>query len=145
MNSNLKCFVQPIAQRNSVSAALLILRIVAGVALAMHGWGKIQNPFGWAGPDSFPGILQFLAAISEFGGGIALVLGLLTRLSALGVFCTMSVAVYMHMVLRGDPFVSMTGGSSYELAAVYWSIALLLFINGPGKFSLDSVIFKNRS
>ena len=48
------------------------------------------------------------------------------------------------MIVRGDPFVSQGGGMAYELAAVYFSIAAVLFLVGPGKFSLDSKIFGNR-
>lgn len=52
---------------------LLIIRIVFGLGILHHGWGKIQHPFTWMGPDApVPGILQALAALSEFGGGIAL-------------------------------------------------------------------------
>jgi uncharacterized membrane protein YphA (DoxX/SURF4 family) len=42
-----------------------------------------------------------------------------------------------------DPFVNTTGGSSYELALVYFAISLLLIATGPGKYSLDSKIFQN--
>ena len=62
--------------------ALLLLRIVAGVAFMLHGWGKIQHPFSWMGPD-MPGFLQALAALSEFGGGAAWALGLLTPLASI--------------------------------------------------------------
>lgn len=125
--------------------ALLLTRVVAGLAFAMHGWPKIHNPFGWMGPDGFaPSIFQALAAVSEFGGGLAWVLGLLTPLAALGVACTMAVAFSMHTFMRGDPFVSMTGGPTSELAAVYFCIALLLLAMGPGRFSLDRALFGSR-
>lgn len=125
--------------------ALLLIRVVAGCAFMMHGWPKIQNPFGWMGPDGFaPGILQGLAALAEFGGGLAWVLGLLMPLASLGVLCTMTVAIYTHAVMGGDPFVSMTGGPSYELAAVYFSVALLLLAMGPGYFSADRKLFGSR-
>ena len=52
----------------------------------------------------------------------------------------MTVAVYMHLVVRHDPFVNPTGGISYEPALVYWGIALLILALGPGKFSLDAKI-----
>jgi putative oxidoreductase len=127
------------------SAALWLIRVVAGLAFMMHGWGKIQNPFGWMGPEApVPGFLQALAALSEFGGGLAWVLGLLTPLAALGIACTMAVAFSFHAFQRGDPFVSMTGGPSFELAAVYLCIALLLIATGPGRFSLDRVFFGRR-
>lgn len=123
------------------AAALLIIRIIVGVAMILHGWGKIQNPFGWMGPDAaVPGILQFLAALSEFGGGIALVLGLLFRVASIGLVITMLVATLLHAVIKGDPFVGM-GGPSYELALVYFGISILFLVMGPGKFSIDKVIF----
>ena len=125
--------------------ALLLIRVVAGLAFTMHGWGKIQNPFGWMGPDGFaPGIFQALAAISEFGGGLAWILGLVTPLGSLGIAFTMAVAFSFHAFMRGDPFVSMTGGPSFELAALYFSIALLLLAAGPGRFSLDKKLFGPR-
>lgn len=102
----------------------------------------MQNPLHWMGEESsFPSIFQLLAAISEFGGGIVIIVGFLTRLGALGIGCTMFVAVCKHLFVKGDPFVSLTGESSYELALVYFSIALLLLILGPGRFSLDEKIF----
>lgn len=139
--SKAKCFFQPYSLPKGVSVALLLVRILMGVALIMHGWGKIQTPFSWMGADApVPGILQFLAALSEFGGGIALLLGLLTSLAMVGLFCTMAVAVHMHAVIKGDPFV---GG--YELAALYLVLAVMFMITGPGKFALDNKIFGNKS
>jgi putative oxidoreductase len=97
------------------------------------------------GPQApVPGLFQFLAAISEFGGGIAWILGLLTPLAALGIGCTMTVAVSMHSMMLHDPFVSLTGGRSYELASAYLCIAVLLLVLGPGKFSLDAKLFGER-
>jgi putative oxidoreductase len=121
--------------------SLLLLRFVAGLAFMFHGWGKIQNPFGWMGPDApVPGIFQALAALSEFGGGLAWIIGLLTPLASLGIAITMAVAFSMHAFINGDPFVS-TGGPSYELAALYFCIAVLLIAFGPGRFSIDKTIF----
>lgn len=94
------------------------------------------------GPDSaIPGFFLALAAISEFGGGLAWMLGLLTRLASFGLACTMAVAVYFHAVVRGDPFVPQGPESSYEPAALYFCLALLLLLVGPGRFSIDRFIF----
>ncbi len=123
------------------NAALLLLRITAGIAFAIHGFSKIQNPFSWAGPDSpLPGFLLALAALSEFGGGIAWVLGLLTPLASFGIACTMAVAFSFHTFVNGDPFVSREGPSS-ELAAIYFCIALVLLALGPGLFAADRKLF----
>jgi putative oxidoreductase len=134
--------LQPDLHSNAVSTTLLILRLIVGIAFIYHGWGKIQNPFGWIpAPTPVPGFLQFLAALSEFGGGIALILGLLTPIASLGLVFTMIVAVLFHGVVLGHPFVSTTGGPAYELAMVYLGISLLLMATGPGKFSLDKFLF----
>ena len=128
------------------SLALFVLRLTAGVAFVLHGWPKIQNPFGWMPPESpIPGFFQGLAALAEFGGGIAWILGALTPIASLGLLITMSVAFSFHAFLRGDPFVSMSGGPSSELAAVYFCVALLLLATGPGRFSLDFLIFGERT
>jgi putative oxidoreductase len=125
-----------------VDTALLLLRLVVGIAFMYHGYGKIQHPMTWMGPQStYPGIFQALSAISEFVGGAALALGFLTRIAAFGMVCNMAVAVHLHMVKLGDPFVNATGGSSYELALVYLVIGVLFLFAGPGRYSLDQLIF----
>ena len=133
---------QPLRLSARVSAGLLVLRLVAGLAFVIHGYGKIQNPLGWMGPNAgFPGFLQALAAVSEFGGGLAWMLGLLTPLASFGLACTMTVAIWMHAAVLHDPFVALQGGRSWELAGVYLCVAVLFLLAGPGRFSLDRVAF----
>lgn len=124
-----------------ISFALLLMRLVLGIAMALHGWPKIQNPTAWAG-EGFPPFMQLLAAISEFGGGIAWVIGALSVLGSFGVFCTMAMATYVHAVVKGDPFVGKDG--SYELASIYLVFALAIMLIGPGKFSVDQYLFKSK-
>jgi putative oxidoreductase len=125
-----------------LSVGLLIVRVAAGLAFLFHGYGKIQSPFGWMGPNAgTPGVLQAMAALSEFGGGFCWILGLLTPLASLGLLCTMSVAVWTHAKVLGDPFVASGPGGSYELATIYLCIAVLLLLAGPGALSLDRAFF----
>ena len=127
----------------TVDGAVFGLRFVCGLAFVLHGWGKIQNPMAWMGPDApVPGVFQLLAAVSEFGGGIAWLLGLLTPLASLGILATMTVAAGTH-IMNGDPFVS-HGGAAWELAGVYWMVALFLVLAGPGGLSLDRYVFGKR-
>jgi putative oxidoreductase len=125
------------------SVGLLVLRLVMGAAFLFHGWPKIQNPFGWMPPEmDMPAVFQALAALAEFGGGMALIVGLLTRLAMLGIATNMVVALAKVHLPLGHPFVSKTGESSYELAAVYLACAIVFLLLGPGRFSLDALLFR---
>lgn len=144
MKLKIQCLWKPASapQNCCASWALLVLRLIAGTAFLYHGWGKIQDPFGWMPEGSpVPGIFQALAALSEFGGGIAWILGIFTPLFSAGLAVTMLVATLMHLLVMKDPFVAMKGGSSYELALVYLGISLLFLAMGPGKYSLDKKLF----
>ena len=58
------------------AVGLLVLRLVAGTAMMFHGWPKIQHATSWMPPEApVPGVLQALAALAEFGGGLCWVLG----------------------------------------------------------------------
>jgi putative oxidoreductase len=127
------------------SLGLLALRVVVGAALMFHGWPKIQNPMQWMGADApVPGVLQACAAVAEFVGGGALIIGLFTRLFALMLVINMAVAAGMVHISKGDPFVGKPGEPSWELAAVYFACALLFLLAGPGKLSLDALLFGPR-
>ncbi len=135
-------FVPPV-QTARASAGLLLLRLFAGYAFMMHGWGKIQHPFSWMGPDSgTPAIFQALAALSEFGGGLAWILGLLTPLASFGMACTMLVAARLHLFVMNQPLIAKDANGSAEPAAVYLAVALLLLLAGPGRFSVDDRLFR---
>ncbi len=124
------------------TVGLLFLRIFAGYGLAQHGLDKLASPFGWL--DSMntgtPGILQALAAISEFFGGIALIFGILTPLACLAIMCTMFVAT-MFLFGKGATMVANPPNPSWELSGLYFVIALTLFLTGPGLLSFDYFVF----
>ena len=134
---------QPPRLSSRVSLGLLFVRLVVGVAFMHHGYMKIQHPFTWMGPDAgTPAFFQGLAALSEFGGGLAWILGLLTPLASFGIGCTMAVATRLHAFVMGDPFIpTRMGQSAYELALVFFTLALLFLLAGPGRFSMDRFLF----
>ncbi len=123
------------------AVGVFILRVFLGYAMAMHGMGKIQKPLSWMGPEGPPPVLQLLAAVAEFFGGIAIMFGLLTPLACLGVMCVMFVAVLQH-VLEGAPFIGLKGKENYELPGMYFLFALTLFLTGPGLLSVDAALTK---
>ena len=115
---------------------LLWLRVLMGVGIAHHGYGKI---FG-GGIEGFaqgvaklgfpmPIVFAWLSALAEFVGGILVAVGFQTRIAAFFVFFNMSVAVFMQHA--ADPL------KVKELALCYWAMAGALILTGAGKFSLD--------
>ncbi|MFN6133665.1 MAG: DoxX family protein, partial [Synechococcaceae cyanobacterium] len=65
--------------------ALMLLRLFVGLAFIRHGWPKLRNIRSWAEALKTPAWLCFLSASSMWAGGIALIPGLLTPLSALAI------------------------------------------------------------
>lgn len=127
---------------------LLLLRLTWGTVIVLHGVPKIKNPLHWLDLESksagFPGFLQAIGAFTIFGGGIAMIAGFLTPLAALGLASTMAFALWLHLK-DGNPLIKQqpdAPGDSYEASLVYLVIALLFFIVGPGRFSIDSLLFK---
>lgn len=115
---------------------LLWLRVLGGAGIAYHGYGKVFGgmmgkfvqgvaKMGFPAPEVF----AWAAALSEFAGGIFIVLGLATRPAAFFVFATMSVAAFV--VHKADPF------QVKELALAYWTLAGTLIFTGPGSISFD--------
>ena len=117
---------------------LAVLRVVAGVAMAVnHGASKIRDPgqiIGGAEKLGFPAPTFFgwMAAISEFFGGILLALGLATRPAALLLGCTMFTAAFVAHAR--DPF------PRREPALLFLSIAVLFLLAGAGRYGVDALI-----
>jgi putative oxidoreductase len=130
----------------SAAVGLLVLRIVAGSAMMLHGWTKIQNPTAWMGSEApVPGFLQALAALAEFGGGICWIVGVLTPVASFPIASTMATAAGMVHISQGHPFVGQPGSPSYEPAAGYLAIAILFLLAGPGCLSLDAFLFRKQT
>lgn len=125
------------------AVGLLILRVLFGYAMASHGLGKIQSPggpLGWMGTGGPPPLMQGIATLTEFFGGLAIMFGLLTPLACFGVMCIMFVAV-LSSLSRGGAFISGPGvKEDYELAAMYFLFALVIFLTGPGLLSIDAAL-----
>jgi putative oxidoreductase len=124
----------------------LFVRLAVGIVMTIHGAGKL---FG-IGPAVLPieqftgfianlglpaaSLFAWLVAIVEFGGGILLLLGLLTRYAALAVAIDMFVAtVLLHYPNKGY--------LASELTIVLCLVALSLVVSGAGKLSVAQIVF----
>ena len=119
----------------------LWLRVVCGAALMVHGWPKIQNPPGAAemvsGLGFAPGwFWSILLSVTEFTGGLLLVIGLLTRLAAAGTTVILLVATYFHWVVLDQ------GYRGAELAWLWSAITLTFVAKGGGRYSVDAMLKK---
>lgn len=119
--------------------ALLFLRAFVGVAFIFHGYGKMADIPAFAAEFGTPLAAAAAAAYTQFVGGLLLIIGALTPLAGLAIAATMSVATY-ELIARGEPFVS-PHGHSWEAAAFYLVAASAVTLLGPGRFSLDALVF----
>ena len=131
-------------RRQLVDIGLLVLRVGLGAMMIGHGWGKLTGgPEVWVklggamstfGITFAPTFWGFCAAAAEVFGGLALIVGLGTRVAAASLAFTMFVAWAMHFS-KGDPFTSWSHSAEDGIAF------LALILTGAGKYSLDSRLF----
>ena len=129
--------------------SLLIARLILGILFFAHGGQKV---FGWWGGLGFSGTMHFMTAVmhipavfallaicAEFLGGLGLIIGLLTRVAAFGVFVVMVVAIFLVSHKFGL-FMNWGGqqkgeGFEYHLLAI--ALAIVLMAKGAGALSID--------
>ncbi len=119
-------------------SAPLVARIVVGWVFLWSGWGKLnnlpaitENFISWGIP--FPHILTPFVAGVEFFGGLFLLLGLMTRISAGALAVTMIVAIKAAKADQIDSFETLLGFDETEYLALFFWLA----IAGAGRVSLD--------
>ncbi|MBU3016463.1 DoxX family protein [Paraglaciecola agarilytica] len=125
----------------------LALRIPVGIIFIAHGAQKLFGAFGGYGLEGTgqwmasiglePGYtLAFLAGSAEFFGGIALLVGLLTRPAAVVLAITMLVAIFSVHISNG----LFMANNGYEYALALLAASVSLMFSGAGKLSIDSAI-----
>jgi len=119
----------------------LVARILMPVLFITAGWGKIT---GYAGTQQYmeamgvPGALLPLTILLEFGGGLAILFGLLTRTTAIitAVFTLLTAFIFHSNFAEGVN--SLMFMKNMTIAGGF----LVLAITGPGALSLDRVLNK---
>jgi putative oxidoreductase len=134
---------------------LTIIRTILGVVFFAHGAQKLLGWFGGPGLKEtmramhdhlgLPLPLAFVAVATEFFGGAGLIVGLLSRVAAVGIGVTMLSAIVM-VHARNGLFMDWFGtrkphGFEYHLLAL--ALALVLVVKGSGALSLDRILFNS--
>jgi putative oxidoreductase len=131
------------------SPFLLLTRLYFGWQFATNGLDKLHNLprivefFRGLGLPA-PGFTATFVASFELIGGIFLALGLLSRITALGIVIDMSVA---YLTADRDSLVQIFSNPDKFVGAapfIFWFVGLLVLIFGPGKFALDTLIARSR-
>jgi putative oxidoreductase len=121
-------------------ASLLLLRVVLGTMIIHNGFDKLADIPGFAEAYveaiglPFPIFFAYCAALTEVVAAPLLILGFLTRPAALGLFSTMLVANYHHILIGGFSI------PSIELSSIYAAAFAFFAIYGGGKYAIDTLI-----
>jgi putative oxidoreductase len=132
----------PIQQRFGIA----ILRIIAGVVFVAHGaqkvfvygFGGVGGAFAQMGVP-MPTVMGPLIGLIELFGGVALIVGLFTRVAALALACDMLGAILLVHAAGG--FFLPKG---LEFVLMLFAAALALLFAGPGALSIDGVLASRR-
>lgn len=127
----------------------LVLRVIAAAILIYHGYGKlfgfgIEGVSGFFGSIGLPaaGILAILVSLLEFFGGIAILLGIFTRL--LGIWMVVQfglIVIWVKPMLIGVGFSAMDKTGS-ELDLLLFGVGVVLATMGPGIVALGPKVLK---
>jgi putative oxidoreductase len=127
------------------SLLLLILRVVAGAGLALHGYPKVKGgrvqAGQWMKSMGVPAVSADLVTVLEFVGGIFLVVGLLTRIVAVFFVIQFASITLMKYSKMHAKFVQHEQGKpSFEIDVLYLLLSLAFLFLGAGTYSVDHFI-----
>ena len=135
--------------------APLMIRIPLGLIMMAHGSQKLLGIFGGQGLTGtfrifedklgIPPIFTLLAIIAEFGGGLGVLTGFLTRVSAAGIASVMAVAIYKVHWAHGffmNTYCQPGKGHGIEFTLALLGMALYLVLAGGGRWCIDRLIFR---
>ena len=134
------------ASPRQIDLGLAVLRVVTGIIFTAHGaqklfvfgFGGVAGAFGQMGVP-MANVVGPLVALVEFFGGLALIVGLLTRVASLGVAAVMLGAISLVHLSAG--FFAPQG---FEFPLALLGAAITLLFTGAGRYSLDAIISGRR-
>jgi len=116
--------------------ALLLMRLMLGAIMIVHGYREILGGFHShrvvAASLGLPAWMAYLSASAELAGGVAMVLGVLTR------FVALAMLVEMAVVIAKAHWKNLVGPGGYEFPLVLATLAFALLCYGGGPYALSS-------
>lgn len=130
---------------NKHEAGTVLLRAILGLTFFIHGLSKFQggisNTVGFFDSIGIPGFLAYIAAFVELIGGIALILGLGTRIVSILFVVIMLGAIFSVKLSAGFLGNGQTAG--YELELVLLAMSIYFAVANGSRFSLDNKFFRS--
>ena len=152
----MKNLVQQLFKTNP-NIGFSISRLTLGVVIFPHGAQKLLGLFGGYGYSAtmelftaqmgLPSLVAFSVIMVEFFGSISLITGFLSRFWALSLI-GMFIGIIFTTQLEYGFFMNWFGnqaGEGYEYSLLVIGLAMAIVINGSGKYSIDSLIFKKQN
>ena len=127
-------------QDSGLNLALVFIRLAGSLPFLYHGSAILFGAFGGPGPRAFadfmhaPAIMGYLIGLAQVCGGLAILLGLFSRIGAACIFIVMAGAVLLVHLHKG--FDVSKGGMEFALTELFIAIAIVIL--GPGKYALGS-------
>lgn len=126
-------------RQGGADAALLVLRVVLGVLILLHGLSKLPPPPAFVAEEivkhGLPSVLAYGVYVGEIAAPVLIIIGVWTRLAAL----VMAINVVVAILLAHVPQLlqlNQQGGYALELQAMYLFTAVALVLTGAGRYSV---------
>lgn len=136
------------------SWTMTIIRLILGLVIFPHGAQKLLGWFGgygfngtmnfFTGTVGLPSTIGFLVIMIEFFGSLALIAGIGTRIIA-GAYIILAMGIMLSSHIQHGFFINWYGnqaGEGFEFFILWIGMAIALFLNGAGKYSVDKLIIR---
>jgi putative oxidoreductase len=147
------------ARQTFVRWAPIPLRLIVGLGFMQHGFAKLAK-----GPDAFaailhgmgvpaPHLMAWVTVLTEIGGGLAVLLGVLVPLASLPMAAVLLVAIFTVHLRYGFSSIKLIavtaagaqfGPPGYECDLLYLACLAALVMGGSGPWAIDGVIRRQR-
>ena len=132
---------------NKFEVSTLILRVILGITFFVHGYvkfsGGIENTVGWFEYIGLPGSLAYVVAVIELVGGVALIIGLGSKVVS-GVLAIIMIGAILKAKLAAGYLGDGTTGAGWEFDLALLAMAVAIVVNGSKLLAVDQLLSKKQ-